>query len=117
MRLSTFFLIIILFVVLNGFTSSSHPVYITGYLKTNTKDSKLILDKITVFIKGDNKILAKSVTNRNGRFEISFIPKNEKSFDFYCVGIGSDTLFLQSIKKFESDTPTILFQIPTDYKR
>ena len=78
----------------------------------NPVDSSAYTNGIIVFVKGDNKILAKTVTNNKGDFTITFTPKNEKSFDFYCAGLGIDTLLISSVTSFESDTPEMTFYIP-----
>ena len=37
----------------------------------------------------------------------------EKSFDFFCYGVGVDTMLIASVTTFESDTPEMTFFIPT----
>ncbi|MFT3750823.1 MAG: hypothetical protein QM768_21095 [Agriterribacter sp.] len=88
------------------------PVTVTGYLKKNPKNTSAFISNIIVFIKGDIKLLARMLTDNKGNFTITFTPKNEKSFDFYCTRPGIDTLLLSSVTTFESDTPEIIFYIP-----
>jgi len=100
-----------------GFKPLTNPVYITGHLKKNPKDTFAGVEHLNVFVKGDNKILAKTITDNNGNFNLKFIPKEEKSFDFFCSGVGLDTLLVGSVKLFESDTPDMTFYIPVQYKK
>ena len=90
---------------------------ITGHLKKNPKNNSAFVDKVFVFVKGDNKILAKVLTDEKGDFKITFIPQQEKSFDFYCTGLGIDTLLIASVTTFESETPEMTFYIPGEPKR
>ena len=100
-----------------GFRHFSLPVTITGHLRKTPHDTSAYNYKVLVFVKGDNKILAKSFTDDKGNFEISFTPNKEKSFDFYCTGLGIDTLLIASVTTFESDTPEMTFYIPGQLKR
>ncbi|NCT74225.1 MAG: hypothetical protein GXC78_06840 [Chitinophagaceae bacterium] len=109
----TFFAVALLF----GFRQFTLPVTITGHLKKNPKDTSAYIQNIVMFVKGDNKLLAKSKTDHKGDFTITFTPMNEKSFDFYCTGIGIDTLLLSSVITFESDTPEMIFYIPRKHKK
>src|SRR5690348_13533602 len=95
----------------------TNPVYITGHIKRNPKDTFAYVDHIIVFVKGDNKVLAKTITDNNGNFNLKFTPKQEKSFDFFCKGVGLDTLLVGSVKVFKSDTPDMTFYIPIQYKK
>jgi hypothetical protein len=98
--------------LLFGFGLFTNPVYITGHLKRNLKDTSAYVNGIAIFVKGDSKILGKTITDKQGDFKMTFTPNKEKSFDFYCYGIGVDTLLISSVKTFESDTPDITFYIP-----
>jgi len=93
------------------------PITITGHLKKNPKDTSAFIQNVVVLVKGDNKILSKTLTDNKGDFTITFTPKNEKSFDFYCTGLGIDTLLLSSVTTFESDTPEMSFYIPVQHKK
>jgi len=103
--------------LLLGFRIFTNPVIITGHLKKNPKDTSAYIENIVVFVKGDNKLLAKTLTDRKGNFTITFTPKDEKSFDFYCTGLAVDTLLLSSVTSFESDTPEMTFYIPGLHKK
>jgi len=43
---------------------------------------------------------------------MTFLPGDEKSFDFFCTGAGIDSIFLKSFVSFESDEPDITFYFP-----
>jgi hypothetical protein len=103
--------------LLLGFRLLTNPVTITGHLKKTPKANSAFVDRLMVFVKGDNKILAKVLTDEKGDFEITFIPQKEESFDFYCTGLGIDTLLIASVTTFESDTPEMTFYIPVQLKR
>ena len=100
-----------------GFRLLTNPVTISGHLKKNPKDTSAYVDGLLVFVKGDNKILAKTFSDNKGDFEITFTPNQEKSFDFYCTGLGIDTLLIASVTTFESDTPEMTFYIPGQLRR
>ena len=93
------------------------PVNITGHIKKNPKDTSVYVGLLTVFVKGDKKILAKALTDDNGNFKMTFTPMKEKSFDFFCTGIGIDTLLIESVTTFDSDQIEMTFYIPTKIKR
>jgi hypothetical protein len=117
MRHSAIIAITLFVVFLLGFRPLTNPVYITGHLKRNPKDTTAYVEGILVIVKGDSKILAKTFTDNKGNFELTFTPNNEKSFDFYCHGVAVDTLLIASVTKFESDTPDITFYIPAQIKK
>src|SRR5688572_1785278 len=111
LRLTFYISTIFAAILLLGFRHFTLPVTITGRLKKNPKDTSAFIQSVVVFVKGDNKVLAKTLTDDKGDFTITFSPRNEKSFDFYCTGIGIDTLLLSSVITFESDTPEMTFYI------
>jgi len=117
MRPYLFITVILIATLVGSFTPFTNPVYITGHIRKNPKDTSAYVGHLVVFVKGDNKVLAKSVTDSKGNFKMAFTPEKEKSFDFYCTGIGVDTLLLRSVKTFESDTPQLIFYIPGQPKR
>lgn len=99
-----------------GFKPLTNQVYITGHIRKNPNDTSAFIAHLIVFVKGDNKVLAKAVTNDKGDFDLSFTPNKEKSFDFYCNGVGVDTMLMASVTTFESDTPEMMFYIPSKQK-
>lgn len=99
-----------------GFAPLTNQVYITGHIRQNPKDSSGFIAHLIVFVKGDNEVLAKTITDDKGNFDLIFTPKKEKSFDFYCNGVGIDTMFIASVTTFESDTSEMTFYIPVKYK-
>jgi hypothetical protein len=90
----------------------TNAVQITGHLKRNPKDTSAYVEGISVIVKGGNKILAQTFTDRQGNFELNFTPDKEKSFEFYCYGLAVDTLLIASVRTFESDTTDLTFYIP-----
>ena len=112
MRLTIYISTIFAVSLLVSFRHFTLPVTISGHLKKNPADTSAYTKGIIVFVKGDNIVLAKSVTDNKGDFIIAFTPKKEKSFDFYCTGLGIDTLLISSVTGFESDTPEMTFYIP-----
>jgi hypothetical protein len=103
--------------LLLGFKLLTNPVIITGHLKKSPKDTSAFVEKVSIFVKGDNKVLAQTISDDKGNFTLTFTPKQEKSFDFYCTALGIDTLLISSVTTFESDTPEMTFYIPGQLKR
>lgn len=112
LRLTIYISTIFAATLLLGFRLLTNPVTITGHLKKNPKDSSAFVERVSIFVKGDIKVLAQTISDNKGNFTLTFTPKQEKSFDFYCRGLGIDTILIASFKSFESDTPDILFYIP-----
>ena len=100
-----------------SFINQTLPVHITGHVKSNINYSSKYVNGVLVFVKGDNSVLAKTYTDSIGNFELTFTPKTERSFDFYCNSLEVDTLLIGSFKKFESDTPELYFYIPNKIKK
>jgi hypothetical protein len=100
-----------------SFKPLTNPVFIKGQVKRNPKENSGYVEYVAVFVKGGNKVLAKTVTDDKGNFELSFTPEKENSFDFFCNAVGIDTMLLASIKAFESDTAEMTFFIPREPKR
>jgi hypothetical protein len=117
LRFTIYISTILIATLVLGFRLLTNPVFITGHLKTTSKDTSAYTEGVLIFVKGDNKILAKAITDNKGDFEISFTPNKEKSFDFYCTGLGIDTLLITSLTRFESDMPEMTFYIPGLVKR
>ena len=100
-----------------GFRPLTNPVYITGHIRLNPKDTSAYVQGLFVCVKGDGKILAKTFADSKGDFNLTFTPGKEKLFDFFCQGIAIDTLLLSSVTTFESDTPDMTFYIPAPTKK
>jgi hypothetical protein len=97
--------IIILFHILL-FTTT---LYISGHLKNDPANKKAFsVANREVIVKANKKVIAKSKTDKNGNFDISFNADSydTRSFDFFVIN-KTDTLFLNSYKQFESDTPEL----------
>ena len=110
-------LMLALFAVVSVFSFYSIRVYITGHLKKNPADTSASINSVFIILKGDGKILAKSVAYENGKFDMNFLHAKEKSYDFFCTGLGMDTILLASMQSFESDQPDITLVIPAVIKK
>ncbi len=117
MRLTFFILIFLLTAVIVSFKVATNPIKITGHLKLNPKDTSSYVGGMTIILKGDNKILTQTFTDKKGNFELTFTPNAEKSFNFFCYGLSVDTLLVESVKTFESDNPEMNFYIPASRKK
>jgi hypothetical protein len=117
MRLLYYSLTILILTTFASFKVATNPIKITGHLKLNPKDTSSYIGGITIILKGDNKILTQTFTDKKGDFELTFTPNTEKSFNFFCYGLGVDTLLVESVKTFESDNPEMNFYIPASRKK
>jgi hypothetical protein len=117
LRLTIHISTIFLASLLLGFRLLTISVTVTGHLRKNPKDSSAYVERISIFVKGDNKVLARAISDDKGNFEFTFTPKQEKSFDFFCYGLGIDTVLIASFKNFASDAADITFYIPGLRKR
>jgi hypothetical protein len=117
MRLFYCSLTVLIMTVIISFKIVTNPVKITGHLKLNPKDTSAYFSGISIILKGDDKILTQTFTDKKGDFELTFTPKDEKSFNFFCYGVAVDTLLIESVKTFESDTPEMNFYIPALRKK
>lgn len=100
-----------------GFKSFTNPVFTTGRIKQKPKDSSVYIERLVVFVRGDGEVLAKTITDNSGSFKLNFIPNQQKSFDFFCTGVGLDTLFIASYINFDSATPGLTFFATAIYKK
>ena len=100
-----------------AFKQPTLPVDIVGHLRKNIPDTSVHLNHMHVFVKGSSRVLAKTMTDRSGNFELIFTPTDEKSFQFYCYGQGIDTILIASFRSFYSDTPEISFSLPLSVKK
>ena len=117
MRLLLAITFIFLTTLFFGFKPLTLPVDIIGHIKKNPKDTSVCVGLLTKFVRGDKKVLAKALTDDNGNFKMTITPAKEKSFDFFCTGVGLDTLFISSIITFSSEVPDMIFYVPVDIKR
>ena len=118
MRLTTYILTILILTISFGFRTTTNPISIYGHLKNNTNEKSIYNSGLIVFVKADGKILAQDTTNESGDFVLEFLPeKKEKHFDFFCCGIGMNTILISSVSIFESDTPEMTFYIPRKISR
>lgn len=100
-----------------SFKNLSNPVFIIGHLKPKNAELKNDIIGLKIFVKADGKILAESYTDQNGDFNLTFTPENEKSFDFFCSGIGIGTILLKSVTNFESENIEISLDYTAKYKK
>jgi len=110
--LSIFVVLLIL-----GFNTFSNPIFINGHLTPKNSDFKNDIVGLKIFVKADGKILAETYTDQNGDFNLTFTPEKEKSFDFFCSGIGIGTILLKSVTNFENDIVEMNLDFTSKYKK
>lgn len=110
--LSIFVILVIL-----SFKNLSNPIFINGHLKPKNAELKNDIIALKIFVKADGKILAESYTDQNGNFKLTFTPENEKSFDFYCSGIGIETILLKSETNFEGENIEMNLDFTAKYEK
>jgi hypothetical protein len=103
--------------LLTSFKFTSNRLFITGHIYKNPKAESPYFQGISIFVKADNKVVANAITSDKGDFSLVFTPINQKSFDFYCSGVGIDTILLLSTNHFESDHLEMTFHIPSNIKK
>lgn len=109
-------IILMLFYFVNN-NSLINPIYISGHLKENIKGPTIRLIGLIITVKGDDKVLAKDTVKAGGTFFISFTPGNQHSFDFFCSGLGVDTILIGSFNSFKNDNPTLTFNLPATLRK
>jgi len=117
MRIISSFVVFSIVLLSSGWLPKSLPVHIKGQLKSNPKYEWNNVDNLQVLVKGDGNLLAKAITKKGGNFEITFTSNKEKYFEFYCTGLGIDTLLLECVTSFESDSPEMIFYLPANYRK
>lgn len=100
-----------------SFKVLTNPIFIKGHLRLNPKDTSAYVERISVFVKGDGKVLATTFTDGNGNFELTFTPDKEKSFDFFCHGVGVETILIGAVRTFNNNTPELTFYLPALRKK
>lgn len=110
MRVFTTIIIFLISTLLLSFAKNTNPVTITGHVKF--RDTSINIRTMLIVVRGNNKVLARAYTNANGDFNITFTPKNERLFKFYCSGPAIGTELIGTVKTFESDTPEMTFYVP-----
>jgi hypothetical protein len=93
------------------------PLYITGHIRNATANSHSKLNGLVVLVKGDGKLLAKSVADTKGNFNMTFTPERQKRFNFYCTRPGCDTLLIGSFTAFDTDSEEMTFYVPLIEKK
>lgn len=100
-----------------SFKNVSNPVFINGHLKPKNPELENDIVGLKIFVKADGKIVAENYTDKNGDFNLTFTPEKEKSFDFFCSGIGIGTILLKSVTDFESDNIEMNLDFTAKYKK
>lgn len=85
LRLTIYISTIFFTILTSGFDHLTNPITITGHLKKNPKDSSAFVEKVSIFVKDDNKVLTQTISDDKGNFTLNFTPKQEKSFDFFAL--------------------------------
>jgi hypothetical protein len=111
------FFIILIGIMVVAFNIPTDSIFLSGQLIQNPKNNLAYIQYLTVFIKSNNKILGKTISNANGIFSLTVNSKVIKSFDIFCTGVGMDTLFLASCNTFKSDTLKLTLITPPEYKK
>jgi hypothetical protein len=73
----------------------------------------LSVKKIDVFVTGDDKLLGRTKTDKEGNFKLFFLVDRENEFRFYAVPVKGDTVFLKSVTRFENQEPRMVFYLPS----
>lgn len=84
----------------------SHRLYLSGSVHFKKQRGEANVEGLSLFVKAAENVVASTKVDGNGRYDISFIPEDQPSFDFYYAGLGHDTTFIKSFTKFESDVMT-----------
>ena len=117
LRLTIYISTILVSTLFLGFRLLNNSVHITGHLKLNPKDTTAYVGGINIIVKGDDIVLAKTFADKQGNFKLTITPNKEKSFDFFCYGVGVDQMLIGSVMTFENDTPDLTFYIPAIRKK
>jgi hypothetical protein len=102
-------LIPVLAMIIAGFTFIADPVHIDGKLVVHAHDKRKC--HFEILVKADDKVVASSNVDSTGRFAVSFTSAKENSFDFFYIDShhARDTIYLKSLKEFDSDKVEITF--------
>jgi hypothetical protein len=117
LRLTIYIATIFIAALLSEFRLLINPVHITGHLKINPQETSAYVNGIAVIVKGGKKTLAHTFADSQGNFEATLTVGKEKSFDFFCFGVGIDTMLFGSVRTFNSDKPDLTFYIPALRKK
>lgn len=111
-----YFLIPILF-FLTSFVALTIQVYFSGEISSKNPAINSQIIGLHLFVKADNKIIAKTEIDTTKNYSINFSPIGQRSFDFFITGIGVDTMLLRSYKNFQSDIIIWNIELPIKYKK
>lgn len=84
----------------------SHRLYLSGSVHFKKQRTEAKVEGLNLVVKAASKVVASTEVDGKGHYDISFIPEDQPSFDFYYAGLGHDTTFIKSFTKFESDVMT-----------
>ncbi len=87
-----------------GAACPTYPLSISGTV--SFKDPNTRVAGLHLFVRADGRVLAQTMVDKGGCYEIGFTPQDQPSFEFYYAGLGHDTTFIRSFKQFESDRMT-----------
>lgn len=106
--------LILVTIILLSFTYDQNSMKIYGQLKP--RKPEINVSGLKILVKTNNLILAETLTDTFGKFKLIFIPKANDTINFYCTGIGKDTIFLKRIINIKTDSLNLAFSLPVKYK-
>lgn len=102
---------------LTAFFVPSNRLYLSGTVYSNDPKIADQLVGLYIFVKADNEIITGGYVDTVGHDDISFIPGDQSSFDFFVTSLGIDTTFLKSYTHFESDRMIWDIKLPNEPKK
>jgi hypothetical protein len=99
-----------------SFTNFSFNIYLTGRLKKKSGDKLNRVDHVVIFVKGNNQVLDRTITNSKGVFHLSSNDNNAKAFYFYYL-LNKDTLLLAKVNHFKSESSDLTFYLQNNSKQ
>lgn len=106
--------LILITLILLSFKYGQNSVKIYGELKP--KKSGINVCRLKILAKSNDVILAETLTDTFGKFKLILIPKTNDKINFYCTGIGNDTIFLRRIVNLQTNSLKLDFSLPVKYK-
>jgi hypothetical protein len=119
MRLIPNILIVTFLIVLFSFKEEfNEGISVQGQLRMKPKEEpSFSVGHLTILVKGGDEILGSTLSDSLGRFTLKFLPNEAKSFDFFCFGIGIDTILISSIHKIDFGKTDFDFFVPAPTKK
>ncbi|MGN6402276.1 MAG: hypothetical protein ACTHMD_17585 [Flavisolibacter sp.] len=106
------FVLVLSLPLLFGFVLFSYECDLKGHLRIHRNSTYSNLHDIEIFVKGNEKFLGKTKTDKKGNFNLFFLVNQEKAFLFYAVPVKGDTILLKTVTRFKSQTPAFTFYLP-----